>query len=225
MATAGDVVQLAFEDLAVVQPGETISTTLQTDGFKELNSLLGSLSAERYTVFTQILGNFNLIPNISSYQMGVGGTFGTSTRAQRAEAWSAFYQNYRTGGAVLSFPEFQAQAQDRLGSTANIPQIVGADEAWPLLNVRVFPTPSFSPGTIEIAYWSPLTQFATVADVLNLPDGWFEMLHTNLAVKLYPKYARVGGMTPELAANAQNAKLSLVQQNSPEQQPQATGAQ
>lgn len=214
-----DIIQQAYEDIGVVQVGELVSPTLQTNGFLILNELLNSLSAEKYSVFTQLFGTYALQGGVSAYTLGVGGSFGTSVRAQRAVSWSAVYFNFRTGGPILSFPEFQAAAVDPIGVTSAIPKIVGADEAWPLINVRVFPIPATGgSGSIEIAYWTVIQQFVAVGDTISLPPGYFQMLHWNLAVLLYPKYARVGGMPPEVAAMAQNSKLSLVQQNSPAQQ-------
>lgn len=214
-----DVIQLSYEDLAVVQPGETISTTLQTAGFTTLNGLLGSLNAERYTAFQKVLQTFPLQAGQSAYTLGSGGSFATTgnLRAQRVEAWSAFSGNFRTGGDILSFPEFQAKAVDPAGGSTTLPLIVGADEAFPLINVRVFPTPATGPGQIELAYWTPLLAFAAVGSTITLPEGWINMLRFNLAVLLYPRHARLGGLPPELAANAQNSKASLVQQNAPEQ--------
>lgn len=211
-----DLIQLSYEDLAVVQPGEAISTTLQTVGFTTLNGFMGSLSAEKYSAFKQVLRTFALQAGVPGYTLGAGGTFDTTVRAQRAEAWSAFSGNFRTGGRILSFPEFQEQAKDPVGGSSTLPAIVGADEAYPLINLRVFPMPGVAPGQIEIAYWTPLVQFAAVGDAISLPEGWINTLRYGLAVLLYPRHARLGGLPPELAANAQNAKQSLVSQNLPE---------
>ena len=211
-----DIIQQAFEAIVVVQPGDAIGATLQTNGFLMLNELLNSLSAEKFSVFTQLFASFSLVAGTSSYTLGVGGTWAVGTRAQRVVSWSASSGGFRSGGDALAFPAFQALAVNPVGASSVIPSALGADEAYPLINIRVFPTPATSPGSVELAYWTPITQFATVGDVLALPPGWFQMLYTNLAVLMYPKYTRVGGLSPELAALAQNSKASLVQQNSPD---------
>lgn len=215
-----DLIQLSYEDLAVVQPGELIDAAgaLQTAAFTTLNGLLGSLSAERYSAFKQVFQTFLLSPGVSGYTLGSGGTMATTgnLRAQRVESWSAFSGNFRMSGRVLSFPEFQEQAKDPIGSSTVLPTAVGADEAFPLINVRVFPTPA-AQASLELLYWTPLILFATVGDNLDAyPQGWIDVLRYGLAVYLYPRHARLGGMPPELAALFQNAKASLVQQNEPE---------
>src|SRR5579883_1336177 len=110
-----------------------------------------------------------------------------------------------------------------MGETTPIPAMVAADTSFPLINLRVFPPPSSSPGTIELAFWTPLLKFATVGDTVNMPDGWEDLLHFDLALRLYPQYARSSGLDPGLAANAQNAKAALIPQNtmSAPAQPQA----
>ncbi len=218
--TLGQLIQRAYEDIAVVQPGgaEFISSTLEQAGFDAANELLGMLSAERYTAFKQVFQTFPLSGNQPAYTLGAGGTWATAgdLRAQRVESWTASYGTFRTGGRVLSFPDFQEQAKDPIGATATLPLLLGADEAWPLIHIRVHPVPSNAPGQVELLYWTPLVEFASTAAEIDLPPGWILALRKNLAVLLYPQNARVGGLPPELAAAAQNAKESLVQQNAPE---------
>lgn len=209
-----ELITQSFLDMGTIQPGEVITADMQSDAFTRLNQLLGSLSAEGTTAFNQIMQNFVLVAGQPAYTLGVGGTFGTLTRAQRATAWRASYGGILSrGGMVLSIPDFDAQAMQHGGELASIPQIVGADTAFPLVNLRVWPPPSAQPGLLELAYWTPVTAFVAPTDVIALPQGWEDMLHFNLAIKLYPQYARQGGIPPELAANAQNSKLALVQQN------------
>jgi len=223
-----DIIDLAFLDLGVTQPGEVITTSMRTDAQTRFNVLLSSLSTEGLTAFNQVFQSFALSANTTSYTLGVGGSFSTAVRAMKVTAWRAFYGGVlSSGGPVLSLAEFgaaAAQAQPT-GETAPIPKIVGADTAYPFINVRLLPPPSFTPGNIELAYWTPITQIADFTQVVSgLPDGWTQMLHFQLAVVLAPQYARDGGISPELAANAQNAKASLVQQNvMGAQAPQAQG--
>jgi hypothetical protein len=202
----------------VTQPGEAITTALRTDAQTRLNQLLSSLSTEGATVYGQVMQTFNLAAGVTAYTLGSGGSFATTgaLRAQKVTAWRGAYAGVlSSGGRVLSMEEFgaaAAQAQPG-GETAPIPKIVGADTAFPLINVRVLPPPSASPGTLELAYWTPITQISDFTLTPTLPEGWPLMLHLNLAVILSPIYARQGGISPELAAAAQNSKAALVDQN------------
>lgn len=217
MSTPADIINQAFVDLAVIQPGMTIPAmgSMQTDAFARLNLLMASLSTEGATVQTQQFANVSLQADLSIYTAGPGGTWNLATRPQKLTSWSASFQNFRSGGQVISFPEFQAQAKDTLGGSSILPMIIGADTAFPLLNARVFPAPANSLATIDLGFWIPLAQFATLADVINLPPGFEDMLHFNLAMRLYTQYARPNwdGLQA-LAANAQNTKAVIVAQNS-----------
>ena len=62
--------------------------------------------------------------------------------------------------------------------------------------------------------WYATPIFNAVGDSAdNLPSDYQQALHFNLAVALSPQYARVGGITPELAANASNSKGVIVARN------------
>jgi hypothetical protein len=251
-----DLIQKAYEVISVVQPGELISSALQTNGMVHGNALLDSLSAEKYTVSTQTLQTFTLT-GVAAYTLGSGGSFATTggLRAQRVISWRATNGVFTSGGVPAPFGQFEAQAQTAYLNSANaiqqivaleqdfvakaigliapffitpnftfptillaqaaVPMVLAADEAFPLINIRVFPT--IAAGSLELAYWTPITQFVNVGDTLALPPGWFQMMVWNLAILLYPEFARLGGLPPEIAANAQNSKAALVQQNSPSQ--------
>jgi hypothetical protein len=89
---------------------------------------------------------------------------------------------------------------------------VAADTSYPLINVRVFPPPSNTPGTLELAYYTPVTQFVTVGDTISLPQGWQDMLHFNLAQRLYPQYPRPSNMQM-IWDMAQRTKAALMVEN------------
>lgn len=217
MSTPRTIINQAFQDLKVLAPGGAVSSTVEADAFIYLNQLISSVSIEKPISFNQVIQTFNLLYAQDSYTLGSGGSFATTggKRAVRAMFWRAKYGGVLSGGGpVLSLEEFTAQAKQMIGESAPIPALVGADTAYPLINVRVHPPPSFVVGTIELGYWTPITQFATVTDVLAFEDGWEEFLHFQLAIILYPQYGRTGGIDPVLAANAQNAKARIVAMNS-----------
>ena len=96
--------------------------------------------------------------------------------------------------------------------TVPIPTIVGADTAYPLINVRVWPPPSAAPGTIELGYWTPIVVFSAVSDAIALPPGYEDALHFNLAIALAPMWLK-GAIPESLAGNAASTKARIVQQN------------
>jgi hypothetical protein len=225
---ASDIINQAFVDLTVITVNETISTAMQTDAFMRLNELLDSLSAEGLTVPNQLLQAFNLVANTQGYTLGSGGTFATTgaLRAMKVTAWRAYYQTLlQSGGRVLSLAEFGEQAKQLMGEQTPIPSIVGADTAYPLINVRVFPPPGFIVGVLELAYTTPLTQFVTVGDTVSLPQGWNDILHFCLAQRLYPQYPKPS-QRDTIWDMAQRSKAALSVENAmTAPQPQAAAPQ
>lgn len=217
MSTPRSIINQSFQDLKVLAPGGSVSPTVEADAFVYLNQLMSSLSIESPMAFNQVRQTFSLVYATVAYTLGSGGSFATTggKRAVKVTSWRANYGGVLgSGGAPLSMEEFGAQAKQMIGESAPIPALVGVDTAYPLINVRIHPPPSFVLGTIELGYWTPITQFATVTDVLAFEDGFEEMLHFNLAIILYPQYGRQGGIDPVLAANAQNSKAKIVAMNS-----------
>lgn len=210
-----DLITGAFLDLNVITVLETLSTAMQTDAFNRLNLIVDSLSAEGLVVPNQAMQTFLLQQGVTAYTLGSGGSFPTTgnLRAVKVTAWRAFFAAIlSSGGRVLSMAEFGEQAKQSLGEQTPIPGIVGADTAFPLINVRVFPPPSSSPGQIELAYWTPLAQFATVGDTLSLAQGFPLMLRALLAADLWTLYPKPS-LLQKITDNAKNAKAALIEQN------------
>jgi hypothetical protein len=233
MSTWNELIDIAFLDIAVIQPGESITTAMRTDAQKRLNELLASLSTEGATVATQKVYTGTLGVGTSNYTVGATGTLpGVNERVQRLTAWKAVSGHVAHGGPVLPLDAFGAAVQaeqERLAAVAMqaalagiaavpasivapVPSIVGADTAFPLINLKVFPPPSAA-SSLELAGWTPIAVITDFTLTPTLASGWELMIHTQLALLLYPMYARQGGIPQELAAMAMNAKASIVNQN------------
>lgn len=225
-----DLITDAFLDLGVISVNETITTSMQTDGFNQSNLLLDSLSAEGLVVPNQIEQTFNLQAAVVGYTLGSGGTFPTTgnLRAMKVTSWRSYFGTLlQSGGRVFSLPEFAEACQLANGELAAIPRIVGADTAYPLINVRVSPPPSQNPGVIELGYWTPFTNFVTVGDAVTLPQGLARLLHWLLAKELYTRYPSPQRW-PMIQAGAQEAKAALIELNAmtaPQPQPAAPQGQ
>jgi hypothetical protein len=225
-----DLITGAFEDIGVITVNETVSPAMQTDAFSRLNLILDSLSAEGLVVPNQVMQPFSLQANVTAYTLGNGGSFPTTggLRAVKITAWRAYLGTIlQSGGRALSMAEFGEAAKQLMGETTPIPGIVGADTSFPLINVRVFPPPSSPPGTIELSFWTPLLQFASVGDTINLAQGLPLILRTLLAADLYQLYPRPN-LLEKIIDAAKNAKAAVIEQNamtSPEPTPAAPQGQ
>ena len=213
MSTWTDVINEAFQDLGVIQPGEIISPTMQAAAFLVLKQMYSSWGAEQTMAYLTVHKGFSLTPGTVAYTLGAGGSLNAGVRVVRVTGWTAYSGGFRNGGQVLSLEAVHAQAKDVIGRTSILPEAVGCDGSFPLINLEVFPPPAAAPGTLELDYYTPLVAPVNLSDNITLPEGWEEALHFNLAIALSPQYARVGGVPPALMANAQNSKAVIVQRN------------
>ncbi len=211
--TVADLITQAFVDLAVIQPGETISSDMLANAFLMINQLLSSWSGERLINPNQMHSNYTPVAGTSSYTFGVGATFSTSAVPVQATAWTQSSGQFSTGGKIISFDEFRAKTLNATARRSVLGELVAADSHYPLIAVEIFPTPDTSPGTLRLDYYQVMTAFAATSTTVDLPPAYEMALHSNLAVALSPQYARSGGVTPELAALAQNSKGVIVQKN------------
>ncbi len=248
IVTWDDLVNEAFVDANVIQPGEVLTATLLADGEARLNQLLSSLSTEGLTAYQLLMTSYPLQSAVTNYTFGVGGTFNTSTRAQKVTSWQASYNDMREGGPVLSMEQLGIAAaayQKQLAELAlqsaiagllpagvpsslvtPVPKFLAADTSFPLINIRVWPPPAVTAGSVELAYFTAIAQIANFTlPMPTMPEGWQDMLHFQLAVRIYHLYPRAGGMPVDLAANAKNSKEAVVTQNLPTNSPTAAAPQ
>lgn len=209
-----ELITEAYEHLGVITPGETISSDQQAYGFLLLKQMYSVWSAEQVMAYLIYHQDFTLTAGTDKYTVGTGGTLVATARPVRITSWQSSSGNISTSGLVVGFDELRAKAQNATGKRSVLAEMVAADFNYPSINIEVFPVPDTSPGTLGLDYYSPLIEFAAVGtDIASLPDGFHQALAYNLAVALAPQFARVGGVTPELAANAQNSKAVIVQKN------------
>ncbi len=212
MPSATTVINEALADLQVIRPGETASPTTMADCLTRLNQRLSAHSIEQLIAQTQQHTVYTINSGTDRYTFGAGGSLNTASRPEKLVGWRAFSGAFSAGGRVLTFEELQQVSSNPLGSVNALPQAVGADSAYPFINVAIFPASSCQ---LELTYWSALQQFNNLTDIHILPDGWDDFLHFDLAIALMPRYGRQGFDPTVLASNAQNAKAKIVELNKP----------
>jgi hypothetical protein len=208
MALVSDLITESFLDLGATAAGETITTAEQTDAFNRLNLIVDQWSREELTAFMIYHGSFTLAAGTANYTLGPTGTWVTAGVPNRVTGGRAYSGAFSGGLKLLSFAEFDEISDDPHGETVAIPSILAADQGWPVIALRFHPTPSG--GTAEIEYWTAFAQFATVGDTINLPPGYTAALQKNLALHLFPQYARPGNSVDLVAGLAQSTKASIV---------------
>jgi hypothetical protein len=204
-----DLIFFSFLDLGAVAPGETLTAAEQADAFARLNMMLSSWSTEGLSAPSLFHGSFALTAGTNLYTLGVGGALVTALRPIRVTGAQSVSGNFRMGMKVMSFDQFAQQVSDPIASASVLAEVLAADGSFPLINLRVHPMPAAAPGTLWLDYFAAIAQFVTVGDTVNLPDGWTDALHFNLAMALAPQYARAGGIDPTLEGKAQTSKGAL----------------
>ncbi len=214
--SATTIILEALSDLGTIRAGDTPPTLIMNDMLLRLNQRMSAHSIEGMLAQTQQHNTYSLQVNVVRYTFGVGGTFPTSTRPERVTGWRAVYNTFFSGGKILTFDELQqASKGDSLGSTSSIPSAVGADVAYPLISVGIFPAPNAFPGLLELSFYGALSQFADLTTTYTFPDGWDDFLHYDLAMSVLPRYGRQGFDPSVLAANATAAKGKILNLNAP----------
>lgn len=205
-----DIINQAFEALGVIRPGEAVTTAIQTSAFLVLGERWALAQLDRAMSNQVFHQSFTLTAGTSIYTVGTGGSLVSTANPIRITGWASVSGNFRNGGSPMSFEEFAAKIKDPLGASTVLVQELAADNAAPPINIRVFPTPAASPGALILDYFGQMTQFATVGDTLSFAPGYNEFLRTDLAMALYPQYARATALTMQaLAQNLANAKNTI----------------
>lgn len=200
-----DIINEAVADIGALAAGQGISPSAQADGFLRLGQLIDSFSGDPLLALFEVQhGNFALTAGLIAYSLGPSGSFVTSVFPVRVTGASAFNGNFRAPMRLVSFDQFAKEAANPRGAQATLPYLLGADTAWPNINLKVHEPPLVG-STIELHYWISLTQPTSVAQTVSLPAAFQRAIVKNLAVTLYPQYAREKGVDPVLLKEAQES--------------------
>lgn len=207
MATYTDaIIKPAYVAVNVIQDtSESISDTLRDNAVVVLNQLLSSNSAERLMAYNVVhQGSLTLVAGTVAYTFGTGGTLVASARPVAITGWKVTSGAFVAGGEPVGFDLLRKAQQNATGKVSVLPELLAADQAYPSINIEVYPPPATSPGTLSLDFWSPLTAIA-YGDTVTVPDGWERYMVLGLARELSVRYPMDGGR-PELERNWNEAK-------------------
>ena len=206
--TVATLIYLSLRDIEVVYPGQLPSTDEITDGFNTVQEILGSWSHEGLLVPTHAVTVFALAAGTLGYTMGVGAVWATAALPIKIKGAIASVSGFQKGLTVLPMGEYQKLVANGIGETAALPALLGYDDAAPVRNVRLYPTPSNSAASIEVSYWTPITQFVTSGDTIAFALPAFEQaLRNELTLRLAVMFNRP--VTQAMAMNATASKMAL----------------
>jgi hypothetical protein len=218
MATARDVIQDALEMLQVYAPGETMSDADAERGLGVLNDMLDSWSNESLACYQINQQSVALTVGKATYTIGTsGGADINLTRPlkildQPGNAFVLDSNSNKTWLDVLPIDLWGQIPNWSSSVTANIPNALFYDPAFPLGTLKFSPFPNTAGYT---AYWNSeiqLSTFATLSAALSLPPGYKRALGTNLAVEIKP-YFLTGQLDPAIISSASISKANIKRTN------------
>lgn len=210
--TVSDLINSSLRLLGVLASGEVPPAEDQTDAMNSFNMMLDSFSNERLLIYTILREVFTLSGGQTTYTFGTGGNF-NSVRPQKIE--NALIQVPGTNPiaelpiTIINKDEYASVIVKAVLSP--LPQYLYNDDAFPLTNVNLWPTPST--GTNIVLYsWKPMGNYTSVNTTITLPPGYLRMLRYNLAVELAPEYGL--NASDDVIAIALQSKKNVKHMNS-----------
>lgn len=141
----------------------------------------------------------------TSYTWATGATFNS---ARPVSVNSAYFtlSGYDYPVSIINKDQYQAISDKT--ATSDVVDSVYINFTYPNATVYVYPVPSS--GTLNLSSSKPLTEQATAATVLSMPQGYERMLRLNLAAEMMPQY---GVMNQAIIAMAMKAKADIKRVN------------
>lgn len=183
MTTARDIIKKAMQKIGVLVKSEAPSDDEADDALFSLNQLIESWSNDSSCIISRAWESFPLTAGVSTYTMSTGLTFNTVRPIH-------IVQSYVRNGSVdtpVGIITDEAYNSISFKDISGVPQFLNYDNAFPTDNIRLYPVPSAA-YTLFILSEKPLSGFATLDTVVNMPAGWERALVYNLALELAPEY-------------------------------------
>lgn len=183
-------VQTAIVDraLRIVLGVETAGTAAQSSlALTALNSMIDSWINEGMMAVSTTTLSKVMVPTVSSYTFGVGGTFSTT---RPVEILDAYMRQSNTDTLVNILTRDQWNNIQTKNVTSNIVTDLVYNPVSVTGVMDVYPVPSAA-NTLFVTINTPLTGYSTLGDTVALPPGWERALYSNLAIELAPEYGAV----------------------------------
>lgn len=195
VTSAADIVRLALKDAGVLGVGQTANAEDTNDAFDTMNMMIAQWNIKRWMIY-HLLDLKIVSTGAISYTIGPGGDIDTGTqgRPDRLEDGS-FYRQLITASSPnqIDYPLSILESREdysRIGlkQLSTIPQYIFYDVTYPLGTLYPWPVPSAVKYEIHVAVKDQLTEFANLANPINLPHQYIAALRFNLGVMLRPMY-------------------------------------
>ncbi len=213
MTTALDILQDAFEMLRVYAPGEQLAPPDAARGLLVFNDMLDVWSNESLTCYTWTQNSFTLVPGISNYSIGPGGTI-AATRPLRVseDPGSAFLTDSNNNTYPMDVVD---QMTWNLRTTAsvnsNLPDTLLYNPTFPLGIIQIWPQPNEG-YLCTFSSYLQLADLSSLSATFSLPPGYKRAITTNLALSLKPYYVEAQ-IDPMVVEEARTTKGTIKRNN------------
>lgn len=192
-ALASDIVSSALFELGVQTAGEPIEPQDAAWGLEKLQRLIDQWNARRELIFSHSFTQFNLQANHGPHTIGPGGDFNMPTRPVRIVS-ASFILNSTSNTPVdspfLNIRDSDWWARNPLKTlTSSIVTDLYYDPASPLGACNFYPICNVA-NPVRLETWNSLQQALTLQTSLGLPQGYWDAIVTDLAVRSAPSFGK-----------------------------------
>jgi len=200
MATARTIITAAMRKLGVLASGETPRADEAADALLALNAMLASWSTSSL-----------LVPRINQEVVTAGASPITLT-SRPMRVLDSTVLDGSTDYPVAALPrEDWFAIPDK--TTTGRPIFLWWNEKMTPLSVYFWPVPA-TPYTVTLQRWDPMTSFASLDTVMDLPAEYERALVFNLAIEVAPEFG--ASASAELAASANTSLNAIVKYHAKE---------
>ncbi len=195
VTTPADIIRLVLKDTGVLGVGQSATAEDTNDCFDTLNMMLGEWASKRWLIY-HLLDLPIVSTGAMSYSVGPGGDIDTGSmqRPDRLED-GCFFRQITSASSPnqidynLSILESR-EDYSRIGlkQLGTIPQFVFYDPVYPLGVVYPWPVMPATRYELHLLVKSQLSQFANLADPINLPSQYYGAIRYALGCRVRPMY-------------------------------------
>lgn len=210
MATVKDSITRALKMIGAIATSETPSADEIADGLSIFNAMIGQWSTQNLLIYAKARESFALTSGQQTYTMGPAGDFNT-TRPQKIEDAGLEIQTTPVNEFHMEILNQDQFANIQIKSTqSSIPMFLYPEFTYPLAKINLWPVPSAANNLILYS-WKPLTTFTDATSTLDLPPGYDEAVHYNLAKRFAPEYGKM--LDPNILEMAAESIANLKRMN------------
>jgi hypothetical protein len=192
LASGQDLVTSALIELGVTAGGEVPSSEDSALGLEKLQRLIDQWNARRELIYSVGFSQFTLIANHGPHSIGPGGDFQLPVRPVRIIS-ASFILNAGSTNPVdtpINIRDDDWWAANPLKSLiSSIVSDLYYDESAPLGNLNFYPICNIA-NPVRLEIWNSLTQAVNLQSKLGLPQGYWDAVITDLAVRCGPAFER-----------------------------------